>query len=324
MGILDDAIREHLELKRQQGAANNDLERLEQEAFGPATRPGDPEFETGSEPVVGDQADADAEPIADFTTGEEPFSEAATTVAPQVEAPPAEPSPAEQARIEHPHLADTADHPAVEQPLPQAPAPEAAESVPAAADAPPETVEPVEPVEAPEGSIFLDQEAGEREAEAERDVDDIEEVAFEDFEIDLDEQEPGAEPPQANADAPVTQVPFEPAAPGEPAEGFEDTDDDLELEINLDDQPFEEPLTDPGPAIEAMPPGSPVPPPAAAPQEPASEVEFELDEELEDEIEDEDEDEDLLEETPDFLQDAPEGERLWFEQGEPKDFDFDD
>ena len=37
-----------------------------------------------------------------------------------------------------------------------------------------------------------------------------------------------------------------------------------------------------------------------------------------------DEEEDLLEETPDFLQDAPEGERLWFEQGAPKDFDFDD
>ena len=34
--------------------------------------------------------------------------------------------------------------------------------------------------------------------------------------------------------------------------------------------------------------------------------------------------EDLLEETPDFLQDAPEGEDLWFEQGPPKDFDFDD
>ena len=30
---------------------------------------------------------------------------------------------------------------------------------------------------------------------------------------------------------------------------------------------------------------------------------------------DDEEDEDLLEETPDFLQDAPEGEDLWFEQG---------
>ena len=31
--------------------------------------------------------------------------------------------------------------------------------------------------------------------------------------------------------------------------------------------------------------------------------------------EDDESDEDLLEETPDFLQDAPEGEDLWFEQG---------
>jgi hypothetical protein len=37
---------------------------------------------------------------------------------------------------------------------------------------------------------------------------------------------------------------------------------------------------------------------------------------------DEDEDEDVLEETPEFLQDAPEHDRLWFEQKPPRDFDF--
>jgi hypothetical protein len=36
----------------------------------------------------------------------------------------------------------------------------------------------------------------------------------------------------------------------------------------------------------------------------------------------EDEDEDVLEETPEFLQDAPEHDRLWFEQKPPRDFDF--
>jgi hypothetical protein len=35
------------------------------------------------------------------------------------------------------------------------------------------------------------------------------------------------------------------------------------------------------------------------------------------------EDEDPLEETPEFLQDAPEHDRLWFEQRPPRDFDFD-
>jgi hypothetical protein len=32
--------------------------------------------------------------------------------------------------------------------------------------------------------------------------------------------------------------------------------------------------------------------------------------------------EDVLEETPEFLQDAPEHDRLWFEQRPPRDFDF--
>jgi hypothetical protein len=35
------------------------------------------------------------------------------------------------------------------------------------------------------------------------------------------------------------------------------------------------------------------------------------------------EDEDVLEDTPDFLQDTPEHDRLWFEQRPPRDFDFD-
>nr|MDQ3572129.1 hypothetical protein [Actinomycetota bacterium] len=31
---------------------------------------------------------------------------------------------------------------------------------------------------------------------------------------------------------------------------------------------------------------------------------------------------DVLEETPEFLRDNPDDDELWFEQGEPKDFDF--
>jgi hypothetical protein len=34
-------------------------------------------------------------------------------------------------------------------------------------------------------------------------------------------------------------------------------------------------------------------------------------------------DDDVLEETPDFLQETPEHDRLWFEQRPPRDFDFD-
>lgn len=39
--------------------------------------------------------------------------------------------------------------------------------------------------------------------------------------------------------------------------------------------------------------------------------------------ESEDSDDDVLEETPDFLQETPEHDRLWFEQRPPRDFDFD-
>jgi hypothetical protein len=37
-----------------------------------------------------------------------------------------------------------------------------------------------------------------------------------------------------------------------------------------------------------------------------------------------DDSEDVLEETPEFLQDTPDHDRLWFEQRPPKDFDFDE
>jgi hypothetical protein len=36
-----------------------------------------------------------------------------------------------------------------------------------------------------------------------------------------------------------------------------------------------------------------------------------------------DEHDDVLEETPEFLQETPEHDRLWFEQRPPRDFDFD-
>ena len=54
MGILDDAIREHLELKRQLGAREAEVKRLEDEAFGPSARPGEPEF--GEAAPQGDDA----------------------------------------------------------------------------------------------------------------------------------------------------------------------------------------------------------------------------------------------------------------------------
>ena len=50
-----------------------------------------------------------------------------------------------------------------------------------------------------------------------------------------------------------------------------------------------------------------------------------LDQETEEyELEPEEEEgDDVLESTPEFLQDAPDHDRLWFEQRPPRDFDFD-
>ena len=54
MGIFDDAIRQHLDLKRRQGADEDELQQLEDEAFGPPARPGDPDFpETGESAAEG-------------------------------------------------------------------------------------------------------------------------------------------------------------------------------------------------------------------------------------------------------------------------------
>jgi hypothetical protein len=76
------------------------------------------------------------------------------------------------------------------------------------------------------------------------------------------------------------------------------------------------------------------PPPADAPvlgdTEPHGFPAIEDDEEPEPEPEpepgeddDEDAEPDVLEDTPDFLQETPEHDRLWFEQKPPRDFDFD-
>ena len=42
MGLLDDAIREHLELKRQRGGDPSEVARQEHEALGPVVRTDDP------------------------------------------------------------------------------------------------------------------------------------------------------------------------------------------------------------------------------------------------------------------------------------------
>lgn len=89
MGTLDEAIREHLELKRQRGAEDSEIQGLESEAFGPADRPdavepepreagaGTTPIEEGdrSEPVFEVNGQSEAKPPA----GEPPTAETDAT-----------------------------------------------------------------------------------------------------------------------------------------------------------------------------------------------------------------------------------------------------
>ena len=109
MGILDDAIREHLELKRQHGVPEDELQRQEEEALGPARRDVARQQEEAAEVPAGqtataeaDEADEPAAPVADQETAlfdmqtdaaeDAPLS-AETPGVEEVEPPPAEPAP---------------------------------------------------------------------------------------------------------------------------------------------------------------------------------------------------------------------------------------
>ncbi len=91
MGLLDDAIREHLELKRRSGADPNEVARQEQEALGPARRGPEP-LEVTRPPVAGPEAiDPEAAQLDDDVPEFEP---AGHEPEPAVEWEPAEPEPA--------------------------------------------------------------------------------------------------------------------------------------------------------------------------------------------------------------------------------------
>ncbi len=86
MGIFDDAIREHLELKRHSGVDEEELKELEDEAFGPPARPGDPDF-PGS---TSEEAAVESEVPAEAAVFDAETDEAKTPDDAVVEATPAE------------------------------------------------------------------------------------------------------------------------------------------------------------------------------------------------------------------------------------------
>jgi len=153
---------------------------------------------------------------------------------------------------------------------------------------------------------------------------------------------PGEPPPEVEPhpdfeDAPLAgeqQAAYEPEAEAEAISGFEHAaldaappDSLAEPSADLAPEPFHE-------AVEptARPAFEPVPeaeePSAAVGAEPVAPQPDDTPPRgfapVEDEPTQDDDEEDVLEETPDFLQEAPEHDRLWFEQKPPRDFDFDE
>jgi hypothetical protein len=110
MGLLDDAIREHLDLKRRRGADPTEIERAEREALGPVRREfdappsadaalagtaGEDDSQTGSAPSLTDEHDSpqdelDAEPGSELENGSrgEPVPSAELEDAPETGSTP--------------------------------------------------------------------------------------------------------------------------------------------------------------------------------------------------------------------------------------------
>ena len=246
MGILDDAIREHLELKRSHGASDDEIRRKEAEAFGAQRR---------EEAAAAAAPEAPPDEHTQLLTADAPHE-------PATDLEPLEPAPEDPYAV-HPgdELVPDPDVPHVDEPTvayePDHEPPPAAEA--GAGTLEPSQVEtgpPIAPVhhhdEQHPALVDHDHIGGEEHAP---------EPVF----------RRSAEAPPAPPDAPLDPAPAEDPPVGDP--------------------PVENPEID-------------EPPPRQSAEGTG------------------DDDEDVLEETPEFLQDAPEHDRLWFEQKPPRDFDF--
>ena len=319
MGILDDAIREHLELKRQHGAGSDDLDRLEKEAFGPPTRPGDPDFvdqeagttNGGDGAIVapGETPQSGAEPSSG-STSEWLAGEDATTVLPQRESRTPEPS-TEPAGAEHRQLGDNADHPVPEgagaEVASAAPEEPAGQEPPATAEPPPLT-EPLPPAEPPSTAEPPEDSAASPPEPPESSIFDADDIDFGDLDLELEEDDDGTVGPQPSGDE---SNPFV-IEKEDPSVAFED-------EVPPTGEPKLPPAREDVLRDRAVEEDTGNPPLPVPPREGDA-----ADEDDEPPPTEEPEGEDLLGETPEFLRDTPEDDRAWFEQDPPKDFDFDD
>ena len=254
MGLLDDAIREHLELKRRRGADAGEISRQESDALGAVRRTAE------GAPGLTDAPPAAAAPVDEPTAAAEApsasWEDEQTAIHPAPSTPSYEPPPI-------PPVA--APPPAVYEPPPVPPTPA------------------YEPPPAPEP-----------EPEPEPDFDPFPELA------DEPDIEPAPEPEERGSllsrfmrgrreHAPPTERDEPPAEAYEPPP----------------QRDYAQPSPPPPPGHQSPPYTPPAHEPDIVPAD------------------DEPDGEDLLEETPDFLEETPEHDRLWFEQRPPRDFDFD-
>ena len=319
MSILDDAIREHLELKRAHGADDSELKKLEDEAFGPPARPDehDPFAEAPTEFLVSPEVGAGEQ------TDEEPGARRAPNIADLQESPlAAEPEP--QAEIEGGHSTEER-HAIAEQPTEMFDVEGQFEDAATESDAPSDDelvdaemaeprLAPVDPLAGIEAGI-----PGEPEVTASPAPSDDDEPADE-FDEFFSEQrlsdelnqaleaplpdEPGAPPTEEataifDVEAAEPPVEAELEEPAEEEEDFEEISEEQEVP-STDEHELVAPESEEQelPPLATAEPDTPAPPTASH--------------------------EDVLEDTPEFLEDAPEDDELWFEQKPPKDFDFDD
>jgi hypothetical protein len=168
MGLLDEAIKEHLELKRRHGADPGEVARLEHEALGPARRDPAPAAmadepvaaQDAPEPVAQDPYRDDEGGIYDEVTAEERLEAPVHHVEPEAAEPEPEPEPASEpepepaAEVEQPTRQFSLEEVQAASQGTTAPAPEQAPDEPE----PPPPVEDVVPAdEEPEGEDVLEE-----------------------------------------------------------------------------------------------------------------------------------------------------------------------
>jgi hypothetical protein len=253
MGVLDDAIREHLELKRRHGAAEEDVRRQADEALGPARREVAP-AETDEDTASAQEQPAELEGHQEAPAAE--VSETGVEDAPlgEVEQPPQRAALDEEATLHR----------------------------------------------------ILDEEAERADQGSPTDADGLREPRFLRGETAVEEETALHDAGVLDEDPAPTDLAGETGAY------------DVEAEFEEEDEPFAGPGAEHDePALEERHDAEPVQAGDTPPQGFTA-----LDEE---DLVDEDEtgDGDVLEDTPDFLQETPEHDRLWFEQKPPRDFDFD-